>query len=171
VSEPFVGQIMTVGFTFAPDGWAFCNGQILPISQNTALFSLLGTQYGGDGQSTFALPNLEGRVPLGFGQGPGLTDYGVGELGGSTTVTLFESEIPSHTHIVSPVASDNERTTDHPANAYPTTGGIYASSPDSSAPMGSTASSTVGGSPHNNLQPYLVLNFVIALQGIFPARS
>lgn len=171
MSEPFVGQIMTAGFNFAPLGWAFCNGQLLPISQNTALFSLLGTQFGGDGRTNFALPDFQGTVPVGFGQGPGLSLYDIGEEGGSTTVTLLETEIPSHTHTVSPVASDNERTTDHPSGAYPTMGGIYASTPDGPAPMGSTPSSVAGGSPHDNLQPYLVVNFVIALQGIFPSRS
>lgn len=171
MSEPFVGQILTVGFEFAPTGWAFCDGQLLPIEQNTALFSLLGTQFGGNGTSNFALPNLQGSVPLHFGQGPGLTLYDIGETGGSEEVTLLATEIASHSHTVSPVASDDERTTDRPGGAYPTTGGIYASSPDSNAPMGSTPSSVVGGSPHNNLQPYLVLNFIIAEQGIFPARS
>jgi microcystin-dependent protein len=171
VSEPFVGQIMAAGFNFAPLGWALCDGQLLPISQNTALFSLLGTQFGGDGKSTFALPNLQGRVPLNFGQGPGLSNYSIGESGGSETVTLLQSEIPSHSHTVAPLASDDERTTDHPSGAYPTAGGIYASTPDGNAPMGSTPSSVAGGSSHNNLQPYVVLNYVIAQQGIFPARS
>jgi len=171
VSEPFVGQILTVGFNFAPQGWALCDGQLLPIEQNTALFSLLGTQFGGDGKSTFGLPNLQGSVPLHWGQGPGLTPYSVGESGGSETVALLESEIPSHSHTVSPLASDDERTTDRPGNAYPAKGGIYAATPDSNAPMGSTPTSVAGGSPHNNLQPYLVLNFVIAELGIFPARS
>jgi microcystin-dependent protein len=170
VSEPFVGQILTVGFNFAPTGWAFCDGQLLPIEQNTALFSLLGTQFGGDGRSNFALPNLQGSVPLHFGQGPGLSLYDIGESGGSEEVTLLATEIASHSHTVAPLASDDERTTDRPGGAYPTTGGIYASTPDSNAPMGSTPSSTVGGSAHNNLQPYLVLNFIIAEQGIFPSR-
>jgi microcystin-dependent protein len=163
---------MTAGFNFAPTGWALCNGQLLPISQNTALFSLLGTQFGGDGKSNFALPNLRGQVPIGFGQSPGLSDYFIGETAGEENHTLQPSEIPSHTHTVAPLASHDERTTDHPGGtAYPTTGGIYASTHNSNAPMGAYASSTVGGTQHNNLQPYLVLNFVIAMQGIFPARS
>ena len=172
MSEPFVGQIMTAGFNFAPNGWALCDGQLLPISQNTALFSLLGTQFGGDGKTNFALPNLQGNVPVGFGNGPGLSPYVMGDSLGEENHTLQASEIPSHTHTVAPLASHDERTTDHPGGAaYPTTGGVYASTHNSNAPMGLYASSTVGGTPHNNLQPYLVLNFVIAMQGIFPARS
>jgi microcystin-dependent protein len=173
MSSPFVGQIMTVPYNFAPKGWAFCDGQILPISQNTALFSLLGTFYGGNGTSNFALPNLQDAVPIHVGgsEGPGLSPYDLGESGGSETVTLTSSEIPSHTHTVAPLASDDERTTDRPHGAYPSRGGLYASSPDSGSPMGSTVTSSVGGQPHNNLQPYLVLNYVIALLGIFPARS
>jgi microcystin-dependent protein len=171
MSEPFVGQIMTGGFNFAPKGWASCNGALLPISQNTALFSLLGTQFGGDGKSNFALPNFQGNVPVGFGQGPGLSDYEIGETNGAESHTLQPSEIPSHTHTVAPQASHDERSTDHPGGtAYPTTGGVYASTHNSNAPMGLYPSSTVGGSAHSNLQPYLVLNFVIATQGIFPAR-
>jgi microcystin-dependent protein len=173
VSSPFVGEILIVPFNFAPIGWALCNGQLLPISQNTALFSLLGTMYGGDGQSTFALPNLEGSVPLhaGSGQGPGLTPYVQGESTGEATHELLSSEVPSHTHTVAPLASDDERTTDHPGGAYPTMGGVYASTPDSNAPMGAANSSVVGGTPHNNLQPYVVLNYIIAQVGVFPPRS
>jgi microcystin-dependent protein len=175
VSEPFVGQIMTAGFNFAPKGWAFCNGQLLPISQNTALFSLLGTQFGGDGKSNFALPDLQGSVPIhaaGNQPGPGLSVYDMGESTGEAAHTLLASEIPSHTHTVAPQASHDERTTDHPGgSAYPTTGGVYASTHNSNAPMGAYPSSTVGGTAHSNLQPYLALNFVIAMQGVFPARS
>jgi microcystin-dependent protein len=149
-----------------------CNGQLMPISQNTALFSLLGTMYGGDGKSNFALPNLQGQAPVGIGQGPGLSLYDQGESIGSETVTLLQSEIPQHTHTVPPTpASHDERTTDRPAGAYPTTGGVYSTSPDSGAPLGTTQTSASGGQPHNNMQPYLTLNFVIALQGVFPARS
>lgn len=174
MSEPFVGQILTVGFNFAQKGWAFCNGQLLPISQNTALFSLLGTMYGGNGQTTFALPNLSGRVPInaaGNQPGPGLSTYTVGEDGGEDTHALQASEIPAHTHTVEPLASHDERTTDHPGGAYPTTGGVYASTGNSNAPMGPMTTSVQGDQPHTNLQPYLVLNYVIALQGIFPPRS
>ena len=175
MSEPFVGQIMTVGFTFAPHGWAACNGQLLPISQNTALFSLLGTFYGGDGRTNFALPNLQGAVPVhvggGSGQGVGLSPYELGESGGEEAHTLTVNEIPSHTHTVSPLASDDERTTDHPGNAFPTMGGVYASTHNSNAPMGVQSTSQVGGQPHSNVQPYLVLNYVIAMLGVYPSRS
>jgi microcystin-dependent protein len=175
VSEPFLGQILSVPYTFAPRNWAFCDGQLLPISQQTALFSLLGTFYGGNGTSNFALPNLQGSVPIhaaGSQPGPGLSAYEIGESGGTDSVTVLTTEIPSHSHTVAPVASDDERTTDHPGGANPTLGGIYASAADSSAPMGTTASASAGGgAAHNNLQPYLVLNYVIAMAGIFPARS
>jgi microcystin-dependent protein len=171
VADPFLGQVLTVGFNFAPRGWALCNGQLLPINQNTALFSLLGTQYGGNGTTNFALPNLQGRVPIHFGQGNGLSPYAIGEETGEETHTLNSSEIAAHTHTVAPLASNDERTTDHPAGAYPTTGGVYAATHSSNAPMGLAGSSEVGGQPHTNLQPYLVLNYIIAMQGIFPARS
>ena len=171
MSSPFLGQILTVPYNFAPKRWAFCDGQLLPINQNTALFSLLGTQFGGNGQTTFALPNLQGQVPIHFGQGPGLSSYQIGESGGESAHTLTPTEIPAHTHTVAPLASKDERTSDHPGGAYPTTGGVYAATSNSNAPMGSTGLSAAGGQPHSNLQPFLVLNYVIALQGIFPARS
>jgi microcystin-dependent protein len=175
VASPFVGQIMTVPYNFAPKGWAFCNGQLLPIQQFTALFSLLGTYYGGNGQTTFALPDLQGRVPIHAGgqgsQAPGLSPYDLGQSGGEETVTLLVSEIPSHTHTVAPLASADQRTTDRPAGAYPSVGGIYAASPDSSSPLGPDATTAVGGQPHTNLQPFLTLNYVIALVGIYPSRS
>ena len=132
MSNHFVAEIRIFPFNFPPQGWAFCDGQLLPISQNTALFSLLGTTYGGDGKSNFALPNLQGNAPVAFGQGPGLSLYDIGETTGSQTVTLLQTEIPSHTHTVAATpASHDERTTDKPANAFPTTGGVYATSPDS----------------------------------------
>jgi microcystin-dependent protein len=169
--EPFVGQILTVGFNFAPQGWAVCNGQLLPISQNTALFSLLGTFYGGNGTTNFALPDLTGRVPINAAAGPGLTPRNLGEASGEETHALLASEVPAHTHTVAPLASHDERTTDHPTGAYPTTGGVYASNSNSNAPMGLMTTSVQGDQPHTNLQPYLVLTYVIALQGIFPARQ
>jgi microcystin-dependent protein len=174
MSEPFVGQILTVGFNFAQKGWALCNGQLMPINQNTALFSLLGTFYGGNGTTNFALPNLTGRVPMngaGNQPGPGLSPRSVGENGGEETHALQAAEVPAHTHTVAPAASHDERTTDHPSGAYPTTGGVYAATNNSNAPMGPMTTSVQGDQPHNNLQPYLVLNYVIALQGIFPARQ
>jgi microcystin-dependent protein len=175
VSEPFVGQILTVPYTFAPRGFAFCDGQLLPINQNTALFSLLGTTYGGNGMTNFALPDLKGRVPLhaaGSQPAPGLSPYSVGESAGTETVALIPAESAPHSHTVSPLASDDERTTDHPGGAYPTMGGVYASTHNSNAPMGAQDTSSVGGGqPHGNLQPYLVLSYVIAMQGIFPSRG
>jgi microcystin-dependent protein len=172
--DPFVGQILIVPFNFAPTGWAFCDGQLLPIAQNTALFSLLGTTYGGDGKSNFALPNLTGRVPMHIGEsqpGPGLSTHDLGEASGEDTIALLSTEIPAHTHTVVPVASHDERTTDHPSGAYPTTGGVYATTHNSNAPMGQMSTSVQGGAPHNNLQPYLVLNYIIAMQGVFPPRQ
>lgn len=157
---------------FAPTGWAFCNGQILPLSQNTALFSLLGTMYGGNGQSTFALPNLQGRAPMHQGQGPGLSQRFIGEEGGVETVTLLESEIPAHSHTVmtvNDIADTNQPTNNGLARSsgaavYGTAGGTVQMSPIALAPAGSDF-------PHNNMQPYLAMNFVIALQGVYPPRS
>jgi microcystin-dependent protein len=182
MSNQFVGEIRPFGFNFAPTGWALCAGQLLPISQNTALFSLIGTYYGGNGTSTFALPNLQGSIPLGQGQGPGLSNYVIGEQGGSPNVTLLSSELPGHTHTL-PVANaissktgtpgpgvylgpTGSRTTAEPAynTAAEVTGGFVN--------MLNTAVQPAGGNvPHNNMGPYLVINYCIALQGIFPARS
>jgi microcystin-dependent protein len=171
VSSPFLGQILTVPYNFAPRGWALCNGQLIPISQMTALFSLLGTQYGGNGQTNFALPNLQGRVPVHFGQAQSGSQYEIGEAAGEETHTLIQQEIPAHTHTVAPLASDDERTTDEPGGSYPAMGGVYASTHSSNAPMATGSTSAIGGTPHSNLQPYVVLNYVIAQAGIFPARS
>lgn len=171
MADPFVAEIRMVPFNFAPTGWAFCNGQLMPISQNTALFSLLGTTYGGDGKSTFALPDLQGRSPMHPGQGDGLSLHDLGEMGGADEVALLTSEIPFHTHSVvvdSEVGDDNDpRSTNKPATA--TGAGMY--NTGSNVTMSYSAVSVVGSDqPHNNLQPYLVVNFVIALQGIFPQR-
>jgi microcystin-dependent protein len=172
VTDPFVAEIRIFGFNFAPSGWAQCNGQLLPISQNTALFSLLGTTYGGDGKSTFALPDLGGSVPLQHGQGPGLSEYWPGQMGGSETVTLLESEIPSHTHTLrastdasdTPLPGGNVLARSVAGNGYRAAAtGLVNMAPESLAPAG-------GDQPHNNLGPYLVLNFCIALQGVFPPR-
>jgi microcystin-dependent protein len=176
LSNPFLAEIRITAFNFAPKGWAFCNGQLMPISQNTALFSLLGTSYGGDGKSTFALPNLQGSAPIQAGQGPGLTLRDLGESGGEQTVTLIQTEMPGHTHTVSARAAvgDQNNPVGHlPAEArigrqplpqYTTGGG--------GAPMNPEALTYAGGAmPHNNMPPYLTLNFIIALQGVFPARS
>lgn len=172
MSNPFVAEVRIVGFNFAPRGWAFCDGQLLPLSQNTALFSLLGTMYGGNGKSNFALPDFQGRAPIQHGQGPGLSDYFIGETAGAETVTLLESEIPSHRHAYQ--ASDNVGERNNPgANLYsiPDSGRIYAPS-GSLVPMSPNALAPAGGDqPHNNMPPYLVLNFIIALQGVFPPRT
>jgi microcystin-dependent protein len=178
MADPFVAEIRLFPFNFPPKGWAFCNGQLLPLSQNTALFSLLGTTYGGDGKSNFALPDLQGRVPLQPGQGPGLSLYDLGQTGGAETVTLLESEIPFHNHTLQAgplLASSNLPASDRVlarsvgGNAYaPPVGGGAAPSSVQAAP---TMLAPAGGDqPHNNLQPFLTLNFCIALQGVFPPR-
>lgn len=171
-SGPFVGQIMMVGFDFNPSGWAFCNGQLMAISENPTLFQLIGTTYGGDGQTTFALPDLRGRVPVHIGQGAGLSNYVIGQLSGSETVTLTVNQIAAHEHVYSPAASQNEQTSNRPNNNFPSTGGYYASTTNSSSPMGSPTIAAAGGSqPHNNLQPFLGINFIISLFGIFPSEN
>ena len=158
---------MQVSFNFAPRGWALCNGQFLPINQNQALFSLLGTNFGGNGTTTFALPNLQGRVAL--GQTSGFT---LGQSGGAETHTLQPGEIGTHTHAVTLDASSARETTNRPAGAYFTTGGAYGSS-SSGTPMagGQTSTAAGGGQSHPNVQPFLTLNFIIALQGIFPSQN
>jgi microcystin-dependent protein len=171
--DPFVGEIRVVGFNFAPTGWAQCNGQLLPLSQNTALFSLLGTFYGGDGKSTFALPNLQGMAPLNWGQGPGLSNYSLGQSAGVQTVTLLQSEIPAHTHIASARNDPAELQAPAPdrAMARSTNGFAYLPSPPN-VNLAPQVLAVVGGDqPHNNMQPVLTLNYIIALQGVFPPRS
>ena len=166
--DPFVGEIRVVGFNFAPIGWALCNGQLLPISQNTALFSLLGTTYGGDGRTTFALPNLQGRAAMHPGQGGGLTPRSLGESGGAETESLSLAEMPMHNHALS--AASGSATTGTPSGANSLAAGTVNTygAANNMLPMGEV----VGGSqPHNNMQPYQVLNYVIALQGVFPPRS
>jgi microcystin-dependent protein len=174
MADPFVAEIRIFPFNFAPKGWAWCNGQILPISQNTALFSLLGTTYGGDGKSTFALPNMEGNAPMHPGQGPGLSLHDLGETGGSETVTLLESEIPSHSHSFNAVGGFNGTNND-PTNQCPAKGdaGLLPYTPSGPLlPMAFQAIAPAGGDqPHNNMQPYLTFNFNIALQGVFPPRG
>lgn len=176
MSDPYVGEIRAVGFNFAPRGWALCNGQLLSIAQNTALFSLLGTYYGGDGKSNFALPNLQGCAPMNQGNGAGLTSRFLGETGGEPNVSLLTPEIPSHTHVGQNAAASTAGT------PGPTTifgGGGRGKEPayaPASAPntvqMASSAVGPTGGSlPHNNMPPYVTVNFIISLQGIFPPRS
>ena len=172
--DPFIGEIRVVGFNFAPKGWAFCNGQLLPILQNTALFSLLGTTYGGDGRSTFALPNLQGCAPMHPGQGPGLSIHDLGETGGAASVTLLDTEMPAHSHGLKALLTPG--TTASPAGASfakaPGTTSLYGPASGTPTTLSSQALNVTGGSlPHNNMQPYLTLNFVIAMQGVFPPRS
>jgi microcystin-dependent protein len=173
MADQFLAEIRIFGCNFAPTGWALCNGQILPISQNTALFSLLGTTYGGNGQSTFALPNMISNAPMHPGQGPGLSLHDLGEQAGSETITLLESEIPAHSHSMN--ASTQDGGDSHPqANLLAQGIGIAQYIASNTGPfvnLSPNAMPPAGGSlPHNNMMPYLTLNFCIALQGIFPAR-
>jgi microcystin-dependent protein len=168
MADPFVGEIRVVGFNFAPTGWALCNGQVLPIAQNTALFSLLGTTYGGDGRTTFALPNLQGRASMHQGQGPGLSYHALGEADGTQAETLSPAQMPAHNHALA--AASGSATTGTPSSQVSLAAGAvktYAPA-HNVVPMGEVAG---GGQPHNNMQPYLVLNYVIALTGIFPPRG
>lgn len=167
MSEPFIAEIRIFGFNFAPRGWAFCNGQLLPIAQNTALFSLIGTIYGGDGRSTTALPDLQGRAPQHPGRGPGLSEVRLGQKTGTSTVTLTPNELPQHNHTLNGVNDSGIQAT--PVGGVPARGNFYASSLNA-APMAPLAN-TGGGQAHNNLQPYLALNFCIALTGLYPSRS
>ena len=174
MSDPFLGEIKIFGLNFAPRGWAFCNGQLLPIAQNTALFSLLGTFYGGDGRTTFALPNLQGSAPLHQGQGAGLSSRAIGEAGGEAAVTLTGSELPAHPHAARCSSVPGLQPSPlnwSPLPARPTPPPVYSNAAPNVA-MNPGALAQAGGSqPHNNLSPYLGLTFCIALQGIFPPRS
>lgn len=175
MADPFVAEIRIFPFNFAPRGWAWCDGQLLPLSQNTALFSLLGTTYGGNGKSNFALPDLQGRAPMHPGQGPGLSLHDLGETGGSETVSLLESEIPAHSHALRANTDFADLQAPAPArslarsqnaSAYQSTTNqsLVSMAPESLAPAG-------GDQPHNNLQPYLTFYFCIALQGVYPPRT
>ncbi len=173
--DPFVAEIRIFPFNFAPKGWAWCDGQLLPLSQNTALFSLLGTTYGGDGKSNFALPNLQGSAPMHPGQGPGLSLHDLGETGGSETVTLLESEIPAHSHNMKATVENGTQGTLAPNITLATSiaGSLYQSNTNSNlVTMNPQAVSPAGGDqPHNNMMPYLTFYFNIALQGVFPPRT
>lgn len=171
MADPFVAEIRIFPFTFPPTGWAFCNGQLLPIAQNTALFSLVGTFYGGNGQSTFALPNLQGSAARGTGQGQGLSEVFLGETGGSASVTLALSEIPLHSHTLG-AANAPATENDPEGNRFGqlTTPGLGVWGPGTAGPVGGPLNVAGGNLPHNNLQPSLALNFCIALQGVYPPR-
>ncbi|MDE2365511.1 MAG: phage tail protein [Betaproteobacteria bacterium] len=171
--DPFLGEIRPFAGNFAPRGWALCQGQLLSIAQNDALFSLLGTTYGGDGQTTFGLPNLASRVALHQGTGPGLSPRVIGEAGGAETVTLSNAQMPVHSHAAG--CSNTGANSLSPAGSYWSTdpgGNTAAYSNTAGAQMAGTAIGNTGGSqPHNNLQPYLVINYIIALEGIYPSRN
>ncbi|WP_134740195.1 tail fiber protein [Nocardioides sp. 503] len=174
MSDPFIAEIRIFPFSFAPKGWAWCDGQLLPVSQNTALFALLGTTYGGNGASTFALPDLRARAPMHPGQGPGLTARDLGESGGTDAVTLLPSQLPSHAHAMSADASgraDLQTPGTDRVLARSSGGTAYRSPPSDLTPMAEESMGPVGSDqPHNNLQPYLTVYFNIALQGVFPTR-
>jgi microcystin-dependent protein len=173
--DPFVAEIRIYPFNFAPKGWAFCDGQILPLSQNTALFSLLGTTYGGDGKSNFALPDMQGNAPMHPGQGPGLSLHDLGETGGSQTVSLLESEIPSHSHALFANAVVGDTNGPSPGVSLARSGNATAYQSTTNQNLVNFSDQAVtpagGDQPHNNMMPYLTLNFCIALQGVFPPRT
>jgi microcystin-dependent protein len=176
MADPFVAEIRIFPFNFAPKGWAFCDGQLLPISQNTALFSLLGTTYGGDGKSTFALPDLQGSSPMHPGQGSGLSLHDLGEQGGTESVTLLVTEMPAHQHGVGRAANVSGDSVVPTNSVWAMSGAgrgaaaLYIAGPATGKVNPFSLLPTGGGLPHNNMQPYLTLNFCIALQGVFPAR-
>jgi microcystin-dependent protein len=170
-TEPFIGQIKVFGFDFAPRGYALCNGQLLQIAQNQALFSLLGTTYGGDGRTTFALPNLQGRIPINQGQGPGLSPYVIGQRAGEESHTLTVNEIPAHSHLAVGNSGNADQT--YPSIMVWANGGSAAGFNNTAGnTMSPQALATAGGNlAHNNMSPFLVVNYSIALQGLFPSRN
>jgi microcystin-dependent protein len=169
MTEPFLAEIKMFGGNFAPRGYAFCDGQILSIAQNTALFSLLGTTFGGNGQTTFALPDLRGRVPVHVGQGPGLSSVDLGQTGGAETTTLTVNNMPAHNHLAS--SSQAAASATRPSGNVPSAGGGYTASSDGSTLNPAFIQNTGGSQPFDTHQPFLGVNFIIALQGIFPSRS
>jgi microcystin-dependent protein len=169
--EPLIGQITLFGGSFAPVGWAFCQGQTLSIADYTALYSLIGTTYGGDGVQTFSLPDFRGRVPMGAGNGPGLSPVNIGQMAGTEVVTLLTSQMPDHTHMVYPgfAAAGGQV---NPAGNYPGSLGQPVYGTAASGSMGAASVSSVGGSqPHDNMQPWLAVNYIIALEGVYPSRN
>ncbi len=172
MSEPFIAEIRIFAGNFAPRSWAFCNGQLLPISQNTALFSLIGTTYGGDGRSTTALPNMQGRAPMHPGRGPGLTNRILGERGGVSTVTLTAQQMPSHSHTQGAAARRPRNETPTATTVVTEAGEATYKASGSNVNMAPQAiSNSGGGQAHNNVQPLLAINYIIALQGLYPSRS
>lgn len=174
MADPFVAEIRIFPFNFAPKGWAWCDGQLLPLSQNTALFSLLGTTYGGNGKSNFALPDLQGCVPMHPGQGPGLSLHDLGERGGTETVSLLESEVPSHSHgLLADALDAGDTNVPNPSASLALSSGgmLYQQTPPNTQLAEDALAVTGGDQPHNNMQPYLTFYFCIALQGVFPPRS
>jgi microcystin-dependent protein len=182
MSDPFLGQIIMFGGNFAPRSWAFCHGQLLPISQNTALFSILGTTYGGDGRTTFGLPDLRGRVPIAQGHGPGLSPHSLGSRGGNESTTLTEANLPAHNHDVTATAkckSTAGNSNDAVGNVWADDAGRASATFSSAAPdadmntnsIDAVSQNTGGSQPFNNMQPYLAVNYIIALQGTFPSRN
>jgi microcystin-dependent protein len=172
MSDQFLAEVRIFPFNFPPTGWALCDGQLLPISQNTALFALLGTVYGGDGKSTFALPDLQGSAPMQPGQGQGLSLRDLGEMSGVESITLLQSEIPVHTHAMSAAIDPGDLTIPDPARSLAVSvgGPAYATTAPNATMAFQAQPPAGGGLPHNNMQPYLTLNFCIAMQGIFPQR-
>lgn len=171
-ADPFIGEVQWFAGNYAPRGWAFCDGQILPISQYTALFSILGTTYGGDGRTTFALPDMRGRVAIHRGQGPGLSNHPLGQKAGTEAETLTINQLPSHTHGLQ--ASNNAATAATPTGGLPANGGrsnLYDTAAANTSMSASAISATGGGQPHNNMQPYVSLSCIIALQGLYPSRN
>jgi microcystin-dependent protein len=171
MSEPFIGEIRLFPYNFAPRSWAFCNGQILPIAQNTALFSLLGTTYGGNGQTTFALPDLRGRHANSSGQGPGLSSYDLGQVGGTETQTLSVNQIPAHNHGIHVFAVKDDPNANSPQNNLNANGNFYNTAAGDVQMKPPTCDLTGGNQPFQILDPYLTLNYCIALEGIFPSRN
>jgi len=169
MADPFVAEVRILPFNFAPQGWALCNGQLLPIAQNTALFSLLGITYGGNGVSTFGLPNVQGRLPMGWGQGPGLSPRSLGEMAGDESTTLLASQMPQHSHALVGSSSADARSPVGNVPGRSSAKGYHPGPADASSPA--LLQPAGGSAPHNNLPPFLAVNFCIALQGIFPPRS
>lgn len=171
MSEPFLAEVRMVGFNFAPRGWAFCDGQILPINQNQSLYSLLGTTYGGDGRTSFALPDLRGRTPIHVGRSNGGDDHKLGSKGGQETVTLDAATMPQHDHVAQASTDENGTTTANGNVLARALQALYANPPADTPIVGSTMANVGGGQSHDDMQPYLAVNYCIALQGLFPSRN